>query len=63
LVVGVDGRVKACEIIGSSGSRSLDRKTCEIMSERARFTPAMDAQGKPIESTFTPPPIAWRLKV
>ena len=61
LTIGADGRVKACEVIGTSNSRSLDHATCEVMRTRARFIPAMDKDGKPIKAVFTPPPIAWRL--
>jgi TonB family protein len=48
LTVGTDGRVSACTIFQSSGSSSLDSTTCRILTERARFTPATDASGKPV---------------
>ena len=60
LTVTVDGRVRACEIVASSGSRSLDATTCRIVAKRARFAPARDAQGKPIEGKY-PGRINWVL--
>jgi len=54
--VGVDGRVTACRIVGSSDSASLDRATCSIIQRRARFSPARDAAGSPV-------PGYWRQRV
>lgn len=45
-----DGRVKQCKIIESSGRDALDRQTCAIIVDSARFTPALDASGSPIRS-------------
>jgi protein TonB len=47
LVVGTDGRVTGCTIVGSSGSSTLDSATCRLMKSRARFTPARDSTGNP----------------
>ena len=47
LDVGENGRVSACTITESSGSASLDGTTCRILTERARFLPARDSEGKP----------------
>jgi TonB family protein len=47
LAVGADGKPTQCSITATSGSASLDDATCRILMERARFTPARDAQGKP----------------
>ena len=48
LSVGADGRVRDCAVEISSGSPSLDSTTCRLLLERARFTPAADAAGKPV---------------
>lgn len=45
VIIGADGRVQACEILGSSGSAELDRATCSMVTKRARFEPATDAHG------------------
>lgn len=45
LLVGADGRVTGCSVIGSSGSSALDSATCRLMKSRARFSPARDSNG------------------
>jgi periplasmic protein TonB len=47
LIVGTDGRVTGCTVVGSSGSSALDSATCRLMKSRARFTPARDSSGNP----------------
>jgi TonB family protein len=47
LTVGPDGMVKDCQITASSGSTDLDTTACLLISQRARFTPARNAKGKP----------------
>lgn len=49
LSVGVDGRVTRCVVTRSSGSASLDETSCRLMTERARYIPAEDEAGRPIE--------------
>jgi len=51
----VDGYGKAtqCRVTGTSGFRSLDMATCELIERRARYTPARDGQGRAIESPQT----------
>jgi len=60
LTVGADGKVADCAVIQSSGSPSLDVQTCRILWSRAQFTPARDAQGKPIQDTYSQR-IRWEL--
>ena len=43
-----EGIVGACNVVAPSGSTLLDARTCEIMSARARFTPARDSNGTPV---------------
>jgi TonB family protein len=62
LTVSTSGRVSACEIVRSSGHKSLDDATCSVLQRRARFTPARAADGRPIASTVVSPPIVWRLE-
>ena len=50
--VGTDGRVSRCEIVVTSGSISLDTATCQIIQRRARFSPARDQQGAPVDDHF-----------
>jgi TonB family protein len=60
LDVGKDGRVTGCAITASSGSAILDSTTCQLMIRRARFTPALDHEGKPTEDKVAGR-ILWRL--
>jgi protein TonB len=52
LTIGTDGRVTGCRITESSGYSDLDRATCRLMEKRARFQPARDANGNPVEDTY-----------
>ena len=40
------GRVGGCKVTETSGSDALDALTCRITTNRARFTPAHDADGQ-----------------
>jgi TonB family protein len=59
LLVGTDGRPRACRIIESSRFAELDSGTCELMM-KMRFEPAQDENGKSILSRFSRP-IVWLL--
>ncbi|WP_267434531.1 energy transducer TonB [Sphingomonas sp. GM_Shp_1] len=60
LSIGTDGRVTDCSILSSSGNRALDDATCRISKARVRFTPAQDAGGNPVASSYTLN-IRWQL--
>jgi protein TonB len=51
--IGVDGRVGKCSTVHSAGAKILDDAACHALKRRARYTPAKDAQGQPIESVQT----------
>lgn len=53
LTIGVDGRVTNCVITGSSGSPDLDAATCDKVTARARFVPALGSDGMPSEGTYS----------
>lgn len=59
-VVSANGRVPVCEVTQSSGSESLDEKSCEIVKARFEYTPARDAKGKAVSETRIQR-ITWRL--
>lgn len=44
----VEGRVRNCRAIKSSGNAILDRDTCRLMEERYRYRPATNGIGQPI---------------
>ena len=60
LDVGPNGRVTRCTVTSSSGSAILDAATCRMLTQRARFTPATDANATPIEASMTGA-LQWRL--
>ncbi len=60
LTIGTDGKISKCSIEKSSGSASLDAATCRILTSRARFTPALDPEGRPSTGIYRSR-IAWRL--
>jgi protein TonB len=60
LTVGPSGRVTGCSATGNASS-TLKNATCRIATARARFSPAQDANGNPISSTYGPQTVTWRL--
>jgi protein TonB len=60
VAIGADGRVQGCEVTKSSGNTQLDEATCRLYARRARFTAALDADGKPAVSHFADR-IRWQL--
>ncbi len=53
LTIGKNGRPTKCEITSSSGHYDLDAATCPNLMKRARFEPATDSYGYPIESYYS----------
>jgi len=53
LRVGKDGLVKGCSIRESSGHTLLDDAACALITERARFRPAKDGNGRVIEASYS----------
>lgn len=47
------GQMADCMVVETSGIAVLDAQTCIIMHKRAKFSPAIGADGKPAKSTFT----------
>ena len=60
VIVGSDGRVSACEITASSGSRALDEATCRYIARRARFDPATDESGAKVVGNYDGT-VRWRI--
>ena len=58
--IGVDsgGKVVSCKVAQSSGTTSLDQRTCELVLVNGRFDPATDRKGRPIASTYSFP-VRW----
>ncbi len=60
LAIGPGGRVTGCDIVHSSGHPGLDQATCRLVSRGARFTPAMDGNGKTVAGTYSNS-VKWRI--
>ena len=52
LTVGPNGVPTDCDIVRFTNATEFDAVSCKRMMERARFTPALDAQGQPIKSVY-----------
>ena len=61
LDVDVTGKVTGCAVVVSSGSKALDKASCDISLARGRLRPAIGADGKPI-AAFRIMPVRWRLQ-
>jgi TonB family protein len=47
------GRVTSCAVVQSSGVSALDDVVCQKALRRARYKPAIGADGQPTAATFT----------
>ncbi|WP_265587940.1 energy transducer TonB [Sphingomicrobium arenosum] len=61
LDVDAQGRVQGCTVRTSSGHAELDEGTCDIFVGRARYHPALDADGEPVAQRVSPPAVRWRM--
>ncbi len=53
VTIGTDGRVASCRVSSSSGSSDLDSAACDGMTRYARFNPALDTAGNPIQDSYS----------
>jgi hypothetical protein len=53
LLVDEKGMLKDCTVEETSGIASLDAVGCGLLAQRAKFTPALDAAGKPVRSVVS----------
>lgn len=60
LTVDGDGTVSDCTVTQSSGSKLLDSTTCKLVSRRARFVAARDAENEPAAARWASR-ISWTL--
>ncbi len=54
------GDVTACDILASSGHADLDTASCSALMSRARFSPAKNASGQAVRSSYTNT-VRWQL--
>ncbi|CAA9528218.1 MAG: hypothetical protein AVDCRST_MAG23-764 [uncultured Sphingosinicella sp.] len=60
MMVDETGALKDCMVEETSGIASLDAMSCSVFLQRAKFSPALDAAGKPARSVLTAR-ITWRI--
>lgn len=48
--IGANGAMIDCKVVRSSGFKDLDEVPCKLLLERAKFRPATDADGNPIQT-------------
>ncbi|EZP55157.1 energy transducer TonB [Sphingomonas sp. RIT328] len=58
--IGVNGKVKDCQTVSSSGLPSIDAITCSVALQRGRYKPALDKDGTAIE-TYDAVRINWQI--
>lgn len=58
--IATDGEVENCQVTQSSGSPTLDRTSCMLITRNGRYKPARDADGRPIRSHGSRH-IVWRI--
>ncbi|MES2421246.1 MAG: energy transducer TonB [Pseudomonadota bacterium] len=58
--IGLDGRATDCRTVVTSGEPVLDKAACQAITARARYTPALGFDGKPMISHNTRK-VTWRL--
>lgn len=61
LLVDEAGKVADCVITQTSRVAALDAQTCAVLQTRAKFEPARGADGEPLRSSVSTPPITWRI--
>ena len=60
LSIDAHGRVTRCRIAQSSGHEILDSRVCQLALIRMRFSPALDASGKPV-AVQAVLPVVWEI--
>ncbi len=60
LDIDATGHATDCTVTSSSGFPDLDQTACRLLPRRARFTPAKDAAGNGVTSTYTAS-VPWRI--
>ena len=60
LLIDETGKVRDCTLTETSGIAVIDSRTCAVIAYKARFDPAIGANGKPVKSAFAQR-ITWRV--
>jgi TonB family protein len=62
LLIDETGKVAGCDVVVASGVPALDAMGCQVIRDRAKFTPALGPNGKPVRSTYVTPPVVWQMR-
>lgn len=62
LLVDEAGKVAGCHVVMPSNIPVLDARGCQVLRERAKFTPARDVHGKAVRSAYMTPLVHWRMQ-
>ena len=62
LGIGANGRVASCRAIETEGPRAFAERVCEVLTNRARFAPARDEDGKVAHAFVLAPPVRFELR-
>ena len=54
------GKLAGCEAVSDDASPILALLGCDILRQRAQFTPALDQEGKPVRDVITTSEVRWR---
>ena len=60
LLIDEEGKVAECAVTETSKVAALDAQVCFVLSKRAKFKPAIGADGKPTRDSFSER-ISWRI--
>ena len=59
--VNAQGRIENCRVSSSSGSATLDRTACSLVTRRGRYSPALNAAGQPVPGGTKTLRFTWKL--
>jgi TonB family protein len=62
LLIDERGKVDGCQVLQPTGVPVLDVTACAVIEGKAKFTPALDKDGKPVRDTIITPPIEWEVR-
>ncbi|WP_162225084.1 TonB family protein [Erythrobacter sp. SG61-1L] len=51
--VSPEGKVTHCTVLQSSGDDRIDAKICDLVVQRAKFRPAGNPEGQPVQGTYS----------
>jgi TonB family protein len=61
LLIDETGAMKSCQVVRAEGAPVFDAMGCQVLLDRAKFSPALDIRGKPMRSVYTSPRVVFRM--